>query len=79
MISKPYAVVLAPMAERQLMALSSRVQKSTLKIIEMLAINPRLAQAARIDGLVGLYCLLQDRVEIIYRVEDQEVLVLVVH
>lgn len=79
MISKPYHLALSPIAERQLLALSSRVQKNTVKWIEMLAINPRLPQATRIDGLVGLYCLMQDRVEIVYRVEDQEVLILVVH
>lgn len=79
MISKPYTLALSPMAERQLSALSARVQKNTLKWIELLAMNPRLPQATRIDGLVGLYCLIQDRVEIVYRVEDQEVLILVVH
>jgi mRNA interferase RelE/StbE len=74
----PYHVKIAPAAQRQLRVLTNKNQKTIIKLIEALAINPRPPGAAKIEGMTGLYCETVERHRLIYKVEEQEVLLLLV-
>jgi mRNA interferase RelE/StbE len=77
-VPTPYHVKIAPMAQKQIMALTVKHRKTIVKLIEALAINPRPPGVNRIEGMTGLYSENVNAVRIIYKVEDQEVLVLLV-
>lgn len=74
----PYHIKIAPAAVRQLKALSPKSQKTVLKLAEALAINPRPPGAEKVEGMNGLYSEQVHEVRLIYKVEDQEVLLLLV-
>ena len=78
MTHTPYHVRLAPTAQRQIRILPLKTRRITLKLIEALAINPRPPGASKIEGMTGLYAEATHHHRIIYKVEDQEVLILVV-
>jgi mRNA interferase RelE/StbE len=77
-VPTPYHVKIAPTAQKQIMALAFKHRKMIVKLIEALAINPRPPGVNRIEGMTGLYSENVNAVRIIYKVEDQEVLVLLV-
>ncbi len=77
-MTKPYHISIAPTAERQIRSLAAKHQKVILKLIEALAINPRPPGVKRIDGMTGLYCEQFDHMRLIYKVEEQEVLFLLI-
>jgi mRNA interferase RelE/StbE len=74
----PYHVRIAPAAQRQILALSSKNQKTIIKLIEALAINPRPPGVNKIDGMTGLYSEDINHQRLIYKVEEQEVLLLLI-
>lgn len=78
MTNTPYNVKIAPAALRQILALQNKQQKTIIKLIEALAINPRPPGVNKIDGMTGLYCEEVNHQRLIYKVEDQEVLLLLV-
>lgn len=77
-MTTPYHIKIAPAAYRQILALTPKMQKTILKLIEALAINPRPPGVKKIEGMMGLYSedITQNR--LIYKVEEQEVLVLLI-
>lgn len=77
-MTTPYHIKLGPTAALQIRALSSKVQKMVLKLIEALAINPRPPGVKKIEGLIGLYSEDVNHLRLIYKVEDQEILVLLI-
>lgn len=77
-MTTPYHIKLSPAARRQILTLSSKYQKLIIKLIEALAINPRPPGAKKIDGMTGLYCEELNHMRLIYKVEDQEVLLLLI-
>lgn len=77
-MTTPYHIKIAPMAQRQILALSPKYQKNILKLAEALAVNPRPPGAKKIEGLSGLYSEDVYELRLIYRVEDQEVLLLLI-
>lgn len=77
MVTTPYNVSLAPTAYRQLKKFSLKQQKLFIRLIETLSINPRPAGAKKIDGMIGLYAESVNQIRLIYKVEDQEILILV--
>jgi mRNA interferase RelE/StbE len=77
-VTSPYTIKVAPAAQRQILALSTKTQKIIFKLVEALAINPRPPGAKKIDGMTGLYCDDIDHVRLIYKIEEQEVLLLLV-
>lgn len=77
-MANPYHIKLAPTAQKQIRALESKHQKPVLKHIEALAINPRPPGAERIEGMTGLYRDNLDHLRLIYKIEEQEVLLLLV-
>lgn len=77
-MTTPYHIKIAPAAQRQLFAFAPRQQKSMIKLIETLAINPRPMGTRKIEGMMGLYSQDFMQVRLIYKVEDQEVLILMI-
>jgi mRNA interferase RelE/StbE len=75
-VTTPYHIRITPTAQRQLYALSSKYQKAILKLLETLAINPRPPGSQKIEGMNGLYSEEVEHFRLIYKVEDQEVLLL---
>ena len=77
-MATPYHVKIAPAAIKQLRELNPKQQKTVFKFIEALAINPRPPGVRKIEGMTGLYCEDIHYLRIIFKIEEQEVLVLLV-
>lgn len=77
-MTTPYNIKIAPAAQRQICALPVKNQKTIIKLIEALAINPRPPGVTRVEGMTGLYREDVEQVRLLYKVEEQEVMVLVV-
>lgn len=77
-MTSPYHVCIAPAAHRQIMALPGKSRKSIVKSLEALAINPRPPGAKKIEGMTGLYTDTAEEWRLIYKIEEHEVLVLLV-
>lgn len=77
-MTTPYYITIAPAAHRQILALALKYQKTILKLIEALAINPRPPGVRKIEGMTGLYCEDVNHLRLIYKVEEQEILLLLV-
>lgn len=77
-MTTPYHIKIAPRAQKQIRSLSSKEQKTTLKLIEALAINPRPPGAKKIDGMMGLYSEEINLMRLIYKIEEQEVIILLI-
>lgn len=78
MTNTPYHVRIAPAAQRHLRVLSHKNQNIIIKLIEALAINPRPPGVVKIEGMTGLYCENVNNHRLIYKVEEQEILLLLV-
>lgn len=78
MNTTPYHIKIAPAAERQIRALPQKERRTTIKLIEALAINPRPPGAKKIDGMIGLYLDSIDHIQLIYKIDEQEILLLLV-
>lgn len=77
-MTTPYHIKIAPAAYRQIMMLAAKHQKTIIKLIEALAVNPRPPGVTKIDGMTGLYCEDIHQMRLIYKVEEQEILLLLV-
>lgn len=77
-MTSPYHIKVAPAAHRQIQALPAKTQKMIFKLVEGLAINPRQHGAKKIDGMTGLYVNNVEHVRLIYKIDDQEILLLLV-
>lgn len=77
-MTTPYDISIAPTAHRQIQALSPKLQKIMLAMLEALAINPRPPGVQKIDGMTGLYCQAVNPIRLIYKIEEQEILLLLV-
>lgn len=78
MTTTPYYVKVAPRAARQMEDLSLKQRKVIFKFIDSLAINPRPPGARKIEGMTGLYCDSMNHLRLIYKIDEQEVLLLLV-
>lgn len=74
----PYHVKISPTAAQQIKALPSKYCKMVVKLVETLGINPRPPGAKKVEGMMGLYREDLPPLRIIYKVEDQEILILLV-
>lgn len=77
-MTTPYHVKIGPTAARQLKDLPQKQRKHIFKVAEALAINPRPPGAKKIEGMTGLYSEAINHLRLIYKIEDQEVLLLVI-
>jgi len=74
----PYFVKIAPRAVQQIKSLSLKHRKLVCKLLEALAINPRPPGAKKIEGMTGLYSESINNLQLIYKIEEQEILLLLV-
>lgn len=77
-MTSPYHLKIAPAAHRQILKLPIKTQRMILKLIESLRINPRPEGIRKIDGMTGLYASQVDHVKLIYKIDEQEILLLLV-
>jgi mRNA interferase RelE/StbE len=77
-VTTPYHVRIAPTAATQIRALAGKHQKIIVKLAEALSINPRPPGAKKIEGMTGLYSETVNDHRLVYRIEDQEVMILLV-
>lgn len=77
-MTTPYHIHVSPAALRQLKALIDKQRKFVLQLIESLAVNPRPPGCRKIEGMTGLYCQEINHVRLIYKIEEHEVLLLLV-
>lgn len=78
MTHKPYHIKIAPAAYRSILALQPKQKILVLKLINALAINPRPPGVKKIEGMTGLYSEELETLRLIYKVEEQEILFLLV-
>jgi mRNA interferase RelE/StbE len=77
-VPTPYHVKIAPTAGQQFRVLVPKEQKVVIKLLEALAINPRPPGVKKIDGMIGLCSEVVDNVCLVYKIEEQEVLLLLI-
>lgn len=77
-MTTPYHIKIAPTAQRQFYALPHKHQKMLVAVVEALAINPRPPGVQKIEGMTGLYSEPANSLRLVYKVEDQEVLLLLI-
>lgn len=77
-MTTPYHIKISPAALRQIRALAPKYQKIIIKLIEALAINPRPPGVKKIEGMTGLYSEDVNHLRLVYKVEEQEILLLLV-
>jgi mRNA interferase RelE/StbE len=73
-----YTVELKPSATRELKKLSRNVQARLVKKMESLASNPRPSRAKRLEGPEGFYCVRVGDYRIVYDIQDDRLVVLVI-
>lgn len=77
-MTKPYHVKVAPAARRQIKDVPQKYRKQIIKLIEALAVNPRPPGAKKVGGMTGLYSEAIDDLRLIYKIEEQEILLLLI-
>lgn len=76
MNTMPYHLKISPAAQRQIRALAPKERRTVIKLIEALAINPRPPGAKKIEGMTGLYKESINHTHLIYKIDEQEILLL---
>ena len=74
----PYIVSLEPAAARQLRKLSAQVRAQVLPVIQALADDPRPSGVVKMEGPEGYYRVRSGDYRIVYSIEDEALIVLVV-
>lgn len=77
-MTTPYHVKIAPRAVNQIHALPQKYRKMVVKLAEALAVNPRPPGAKKVAGMIGLYSEAVDHLRLVYKIEDEEILLLLV-
>jgi len=77
-VAKPYIIQIAPTAKRQFLHLVPKHKKLVVQLLEALAVNPRPPGSRKIEGMTGLYSETIDNIRLVYKIEDPEVLVLLI-
>ena len=78
MVNVPYIIQIAPSAARQWSKLSAKFQRTLIKFFSTLQVNPRPLGAQKIEGLTGLYSQDLEHLRILYKVLEQEIMVLII-
>ena len=73
-----YSVEISPAAEKQIKSLPKREQTKIIKRAYKLADNPRPSGVKKLKGVSSLYRLRQGNWRIVYTIEDEKLVVLVV-
>jgi mRNA interferase RelE/StbE len=75
--SPRYQVAFAPAAERQLRKLAREVQVRIVAAAESLQVNPRPRGVVKLEGSDGFYRIRVGDWRIVYQIEDERLIVLV--
>ncbi len=78
MNASPYAVQFSPTAARQTRKLSVKQRKLVLRVCDALAINPRPPGATKIHGMTGLYRESVQGLRLVYKIDEQSIVLLFV-
>jgi mRNA-degrading endonuclease RelE of RelBE toxin-antitoxin system len=77
-VSTPYHIKISPVAVQQIKQLPVKQQRVVIKLAEALSVNPRPPGANKVSGMTGLYCETVHPLRLVYKIEDQEILLLLV-
>jgi mRNA interferase RelE/StbE len=77
-VTTPYNIKIAPAAQRHMRILTNKHQKIIIKLLEALAVNPRPPGAKKITGMTGLYSEEVNSLRLVYKIEDQALLLLLI-
>lgn len=77
-MATPYHIKIAPVAAQQIKQLSAKQQKLVIKLAEALSVNPRPPGAIKISGMTGLYSETISPLRLVYKIDDQDILLLLV-
>ena len=77
-MATPYHIKIAPVAVQQIKQLPPKQQKIVVKLTEALSVNPRPPGASKIRGMTGLYSETVHPLRLVYKIDDQDVLLLLV-
>ncbi|OAI48499.1 hypothetical protein AYO45_04810 [Gammaproteobacteria bacterium SCGC AG-212-F23] len=72
----PYDIQITLKAANQIKSLSTKSLKQMIALIEALSINPRPPGSKKILGMTGLYSESVEEFRLVYKVEEQEILIL---
>ncbi len=77
-MSAPYHVKVSPAAVKSIKKLAAKQQRGVIQLMESLAVNPRPSGANRVAGMRGLYTEMANEFRVVYKIDNQDVLLLVV-
>lgn len=77
-MATPYHIKIAPTAVAQIKQLPTKQQKLVIKLAEALSVNPRPPGSNKVKGMMGLYSETVSPLRLIYKIDDQEILLLLV-
>ena len=77
-MATPYHIKISPIAASQIKQLPQKQQKLVIKLTEALSVNPRPPGAIKIRGMTGLYSESVNPLRLVYKIDDQDVLLLLV-
>ncbi len=77
-MATPYHIKIAPIAAQQIKQLPAKQQKIIIKLAEALSVNPRPPGANKINGMTGLYSETVPPLRLVYKIDDQDILLLLV-
>ena len=78
MAATPYTIRLSPRAADEIKKLSQKQRKLVLRLAEALSINPRPPGTEKIEGMTGLYSESANGLRLVYKIEEQDVILLFV-
>jgi mRNA interferase RelE/StbE len=77
-VTTPYHIKISPVAAQQIKLLPVKQQKIVIKLAEALSVNPRPPGANKISGMTGLYSETVHPLRLVYKIDDQDILLLLV-
>lgn len=77
-MATPYDIKISPKAHQSILKFSSADQKTIIQLIEALSINPRPPGSQKIEGMTGLYCETIQHLHLVYKIDEQQILILIV-
>lgn len=77
-MTSPYHIAVTHRFADQMKALPLKHRKQLFKLVEALGMNPRPPGARKVDGMTGLYSETIEHFRILYKIEDQEILLLLI-
>ncbi|MEX0715889.1 MAG: type II toxin-antitoxin system RelE/ParE family toxin [Planctomycetaceae bacterium] len=78
MPNERYAVILTRSADREMQKLPEQVQRRIVRSLERLETNPRARGVIKLEGEADLYRLRVGDYRVVYRIQDDRLIVLVV-